>query len=105
MVSYEYGEPPQQNSMYQLPYSTLPAQQSTDSTNPYSFMTPLTTQKSLPLSNYSSRMIYPPKMDTSAVAPTSTPLSMQPISYLIGASAGIFSLHLFLKLSLLLNYN
>jgi hypothetical protein len=89
MVPYDYGQIPQQNPGYQPSYNTLPSQPYIDPTNPYSVMTSFPTQQSLPPSHYPSMMMYPPKTDTNLLPPVPTPLSMQPMSFPMGANGGI----------------
>ncbi|CAF4577976.1 unnamed protein product [Rotaria sp. Silwood1] len=88
MVSYDYSRVPQQNPSYQSPYSTLPVQPSIDPTNQYSVVAPLPTQQqSLPPTHYPSMMMYPPpQIDTNVLANAAVPLSVQPISYPMGAT-------------------
>jgi len=93
MAAYDYSQIPQQNSVYQSPYNTLPTQPMIDSTNQYSSMTSFPTQQSLPPTHYPSMMIYPPKTDTNLLPPAQVPLSMQPISFPMGPNGGIFVLN------------
>jgi hypothetical protein len=95
MVSYDYGQLPQQNLAYQQQqlYSTLPPQQqSIDPNNPYSVASPYSTQPSLPPSHYGSMMMYPPKPETNLPSHALPPYSMQPVTYPMGASGGIFDI-------------
>ncbi|CAF1607571.1 unnamed protein product [Rotaria sordida] len=88
IAPYDYGRLPQQNPAYQPPYSTLPVQPSIDSTSQYSVVASLPTQQHpLPSSHYPSMMMYPPpKIDTNLLPNAQVPLSMQPVSYPIGAT-------------------
>lgn len=97
LVSYDYGRIPQPNPLYQSPYATLPTQPSADATNPYTSIAspPTQHQQPLPPTNYPSMMVYPPKLDVNVPPPGSLPLTMQPVSYPMGATGGISSANLF----------
>jgi hypothetical protein len=89
MVSYDYGQLPQQNPTYQPSYTTLPTQQMIDPTNQYSIGTSYSTQQPLPPSHYPSMMTYPPKPDTNLLPPAPVSFPMQPIPFPMGANGGI----------------
>jgi hypothetical protein len=92
MVSYDYGQLPQQNPVYQPPYNTLPVQQMMDPTNQYSVVPSFAPpQQPLSPSHYPPMMMYPPKQDTNLLPHALNSLSMQPVSYPMGATGGIFS--------------
>jgi hypothetical protein len=94
MVSYDYGQLPQQNAAYQPPYSTLPPQQFIDSTHQYSVAPPFITQQPLPPSHYPPMMMYPPKQETNLLPHAPSALPMQPVSYPMGTTGGIISTHI-----------
>ncbi len=90
MAAYDYNQIPPQNPVYQPPYNTLPTQPMIDPTNQYSSMTSYPTQQPLPPTHYPSMMMYPPKTDTNLLPSVPVPLQMQPMSYPMGPTGGIF---------------